>query len=123
MISTYKRIILLCFMASCQWAAVNSQSWPTPKPEAKAGTRWWWLGSAVDKTNLQWNLSEYARAGIGAVEITPLYGVQGNDKNNIDFLSPRWMQALNFRRSAGFAGTGSLQSHLQGQHRQRKEYL
>ena len=94
MISTYKRIILLCFMASCQWAAVNSQSWPTPKPEAKAGTRWWWLGSAVDKTNLQWNLSEYARAGIGAVEITPLYGVQGNDKNNIDFLSPRWMQAL-----------------------------
>ena len=75
-------------MASCQWAAVNSQSWP------KAGTRWWWLGSAVDKTNLQWNLSEYARAGIGAVEITPLYGVQGNDKNNIDFLSPRWMQAL-----------------------------
>ncbi len=81
-------------MASCQWAAVNSQSWPTPKPEAKAGTRWWWLGSAVDKTNLQWNLSEYARAGIGAVEITPLYGVQGNDKNNIDFLSPRWMQAL-----------------------------
>ena len=61
MISTYKRIILLCFMASCQWAAVNSQSWPTPKPEAKAGTRWWWLGSAVDKTNLQWNLSEYAR--------------------------------------------------------------
>ena len=87
MISTYKRIILLCFMASCQWAAVNSQSWPTPKPEAKAGTRWWWLGSAVDKTNLQWNLSEYARAGIGAVEITPLYGVQGNDKNNIDFLS------------------------------------
>ena len=94
MISTYKRIILLFFMASCQWAAVNSQSWPTPKPEAKAGTRWWWLGSAVDKNNLQWNLSEYARAGIGAVEITPLYGVQGNDKNNIDFLSPRWMQAL-----------------------------
>ena len=71
-----------------------SQSWPTPRPEAKPGTRWWWLGSAVDKENLQWNLSEYARVGIGAVEITPLYGVQGNDKNNIPFLSPQWMQAL-----------------------------
>ena len=82
---------LICFgITICQ-----AQTWPTPSPEAKAGTRWWWLGSAVDKTNLQWNLSEYARAGIGAVEITPLYGVQGNDKNNIDFLSPRWMQALN----------------------------
>ena len=68
--------------------------WPTPLPEAKPGTRWWWLGSAVDKENLQWNLSEYARVGIGAVEITPLYGVQGNDANNIPFLSPQWMQAL-----------------------------
>ncbi len=71
-----------------------TSSWPTPRPEAKAGTRWWWLGSAVDKENLEWNLSEYARAGIGAVEITPLYGVQGNDKNNISFLSPQWMEAL-----------------------------
>lgn len=63
-------------------------------PETKAGTRWWWLGSAVDKENLRWNLEEYARAGIGAVEITPIYGVQGNDRNNLSFLSPQWMQAL-----------------------------
>ena len=78
--------------------AVSAQSlgagWPTAKPEAKPGTRWWWLGSAVDKDNLAWNLSEYARAGIGAVEITPLYGVKGNDANNISFLSPKWMEAL-----------------------------
>ena len=88
-----KRFLFICLF--CSGITVGySQTWPTPSPEAKAGTRWWWLGSAVDKTNLQWNLSEYARAGIGAVEITPLYGVQGNDKNNIDFLSPRWMQAL-----------------------------
>ena len=88
-----KRIIILCSVCCCLTAAI-AQSWPTPHPEAKAGTRWWWLGSAVDKENLQWNLSEYARTGIGAVEITPLYGVQGNDKNNIPFLSPEWMQAL-----------------------------
>ena len=73
---------------------LSAQQWPTPLPEAKPGTRWWWLGSAVDKENLQWNLSEYARVGIGAVEITPLYGVKGNDKNNIQFLSPEWLQAL-----------------------------
>ena len=72
----------------------QSAQWPTPLPEAKAGTRWWWLGSAVDKANLEWNLSEYARVGIGAVEITPLYGVLGNEKNELQFLSPQWMQAL-----------------------------
>ena len=61
-----KHFLITCLICSgitiCQ-----AQTWPTPSPEAKAGTRWWWLGSAVDKTNLQWNLSEYARAGIGAV--------------------------------------------------------
>lgn len=54
------------------------------------------MGSAVDKENLGWNLDQYAKAGIGAVEITPLYGVQGNDKNDIPYLSPRWMEMLRF---------------------------
>ena len=51
------------------------------RPEARPATRWWWLGSAVDATNLTYNLEEYAKAGLGGVEITPIYGVQGNDKN------------------------------------------
>ena len=85
---------LLFIIFSLLFSPAGAQSWPTPRPEAKAGTRWWWLGSAVDKENLQWNLQQYADHGIGAVEITPLYGVQGNDKNNIPFLSPQWMQAL-----------------------------
>ena len=76
--------------------AVYCQSWPTTTPEAKPGTRWWWLGSAVDKENLSWNLSEYAKHGIGAVEITPLYGVQGNEANNIPYLSDKWMEMLRF---------------------------
>ena len=74
----------------------NAQSWPTVTTEAKAGARWWWLGSAVDKENLQWNLTEYAKHGIGAVEITPIYGVQGNDANNIPYLSDKWMEMLRF---------------------------
>ena len=88
-----KKIFLALSLASLT-TVVSAQSWPTPTREAKPGTRWWWLGSAVDENNLQWNLQQYADHGIGAVEITPLYGVQGNDKNNIPFLSPQWMQAL-----------------------------
>ncbi len=74
----------------------HAQFLPTPTQEAKPGVRWWWMGSAVDKENLKWNLDEYAKAGIGAVEITPLYGVQGNDKNDIPYLSPKWMDMLQF---------------------------
>ena len=73
---------------------VSAQTWPEAQNEAKAGTRWWWLGSAVDKENLQWTMQQYADHGIGAVEITPLYGVKGNDKNNIPFLSDKWMEML-----------------------------
>ena len=74
----------------------QAQLLPTPTQEAKPGVRWWWMGSAVDQENLKWNLDEYAKAGIGAVEITPLYGVQGNDKNDIPYLSPKWMDMLQF---------------------------
>ena len=58
----------------------NAQQWPEVRQEAKAGARWWWLGSAVDKENLRWTMQEYAKHGIGALEITPIYGVQGNDQ-------------------------------------------
>ena len=88
-----KRLLIICTICCCA-TIVFAQTWPVAKAEAKAGTRWWWLGSAVDKTNLEWNLSEYAKAGIGAVEITPLYGVKGNERNELSFLSKPWMQAL-----------------------------
>ena len=82
----------LFFIVCCGFAAtIGAQSWPDVKNEAKAGARWWWLGSAVDKENLQWNLKQYADHGIGSLEITPLYGVQGNQANNIPYLSDKWM--------------------------------
>ena len=73
-----------------------AQTWPQANQEAKPGTRWWWLGSAVDKENLKWNLQQYANHGIGAVEITPIYGVQGNQANNIPYLSDQWMEMLRY---------------------------
>ena len=78
-----------------------AQSWPTSNPEAKAGASWWWLGSAVSEADLRWNMQEYSKAGIGALEITPLYGVQGNEKNEIDFLTAPWMDKLKFVQAEG----------------------
>ncbi len=75
-------------------------SWPVATNDAKPGTRWWWMGSAVDKENLKWNINQYAQAGIGTLEITPIYGVQGNEKNELPFLSSQWMEAYN--QTVGF---------------------
>ena len=82
-------LLLLCTSLS-----MTAQQWPEVRPEAKPGARWWWLGSAVDQENLQWNMQEYAKHGIGALEITPIYGVQGNQANNIPYLSDLWMEML-----------------------------
>lgn len=72
-----------------------------------AGTRWWWLGSAVDSLNLEWNLAQLRDHGIRTVEITPLYGVKGNDRNDLRFLSPEWMHAI--RVTEEIAGRDSMQ--------------
>ena len=68
--------------------------WPTPTREARPWTRWWWMGSAVDKTNLTRLLTEYRDAGLGGVEICPIYGAKGYEDSFIDFLSPKWMDML-----------------------------
>lgn len=75
--------------------------WIPIRPEAKPYTRWWWLGSAVDKAGLTYNLEELSKAGIGGVEITPIYGVQGNDANEISYLSPKWMEMLKHTMTEG----------------------
>ena len=87
---------------------VDAQEWSGPSAlkipvsqEAKPYTRWWWLGSAVDSVGIDYNLTEFAKAGIGGVEITPIYGVKGNDANDIPYLSPQWMQMLKYVEKRG----------------------
>jgi len=65
----------------------------TPDP-AKPWTRWWWPGSAVDEAGLTRQLEQFAAAGLGGVEITPIYGVRGAESRNVAYLSPRWMELL-----------------------------
>ncbi len=75
--------------------------WPVVQTENLPGTRWWWLGSAVDKANLTWNLEFLRGAGIGSVEVTPIYGVQGEEKREIEYLTPQWMEMLRHVQDEG----------------------
>ena len=94
------RFFLFVLALSSQVLTATAQTssktldWAPILPESRPYTRWWWLGSAVNEEGLKYNLTEYAKAGIGGVEITPIYGVKGNDANNIDYLSPQWMKML-----------------------------
>ena len=68
--------------------------WPSITQQTKPWTRWWWEGSAVNKKDLTWNLEQYKAVGLGGVELTPIYGVHGYEKQFIDFLSPNWMNVF-----------------------------
>lgn len=51
--------------------------WPAVTAINKPWTRWWWLGSAVDKPNLTRQLEDFAKTGLGGGEICPIYGAVG----------------------------------------------
>src|ERR1041385_1152867 len=91
-----KRILslfLLIFFAGF----VNAQiKWPVITRTCKPWTRWWWEGSAVNKKDLTWNLEQYASAGLGGMEITPIYGTHGYESQFTKFLSPQWMNMFDY---------------------------
>ncbi|MEY3433611.1 MAG: hypothetical protein RL131_1547, partial [Bacteroidota bacterium] len=70
--------------------------WPRVESIHKPWTRWWWQGSAVEKADIVWMLDELNSKGIGGVEITPIYGVKGEEKKFKSFLSRDWQDAILF---------------------------
>ena len=72
----------------------SGRDWPAITQETKPWTRWWWHGSAVDRQNLTSELEALRDVGIGGVEITPIYGVRGEETRFIPFLSESWVAML-----------------------------
>lgn len=54
------------------------------------------MGSAVDEENIRQELGRYARAGLGGVHIIPIYQARGWEEQAIPYLSPRWLDVLDF---------------------------
>lgn len=88
------RLFLLLLLALASLPASAQLRWPPITQQTKPWTRWWWMGSAVNDRDLTRLLNEYQKAGLGGVEITPIYGVKGAESQFIDFLSPTWMDRL-----------------------------
>lgn len=88
-------VILISFMTlgSCANKKAD-QVWPEITSQTKPWTRWWWMGNAVDKENITRQLEVFEKAGLGGVEITPIYGVKGYESKFIDYLSPLWFEML-----------------------------
>ncbi len=90
-----KRWLAVALLGTCAFAQTPEPVvWPEITQSAKPWTRWWWPGSAGDAAGLRGQLEKFAAAGLGGVEITPIYGARGAENRDVDFLSPRWVGLL-----------------------------
>jgi hypothetical protein len=88
-------IVSLVFQLwACNEKATRAPGWYSIAAETKPWTRWWWHGNSQTKEGITAELEAFQKAGLGGVEITPIYGVYGYEKQFVDFLSPQWMQLL-----------------------------
>ena len=76
------------------------QGFLNPPPEARPMMRWWWFGPAVTKPELARELQTMQQAGIGGVEIQPVYPMALDDPDkgirNLRYLSPEFLDAISF---------------------------
>lgn len=90
----FRLSFFLLFALSLLRPAFAQPKWPVITQQAKPWTRWWWMGSAVNPGDLTYLMEQYQKAGLGGVEITPIYGVKGAEEQFINFLSPKWLDML-----------------------------
>lgn len=91
-VTAFAGLLLLC---SCIPRQEGTEGpWPPVNEVTRPWSRWWWLGSDVDTANIGQLMETYAEAGLGGMEITPIYGVMGRESHTIEFLSGEWMEML-----------------------------
>ena len=78
------RIILLSILLS--FFGFNGISGQKNYQTTKPWTYWWWMGSAVDRDEINRELEDFAASGLGGVHIIPIYGVKGFENEFIPFL-------------------------------------
>lgn len=81
-------------------AGALRQGFAEPPPESRIMMRWWWFGPAVEKQELERELRAMKEAGIGGIEIQPVYPLALDDPErgirNLPFLSPEFLEAVRF---------------------------
>lgn len=88
-------VALLVTALLLKHSPVSAQlKWPAVTKQNKPWARWWWQGSAVNEKDLPAVMKTYSDAGLGGLEIVPIYGVRGYEQQFVPYLSPAWMQLL-----------------------------
>ena len=90
------RKFLFFFLLCSQAIYAQGPEWPEITRTSKPWTRWWWPGNIVNQQDLTTNMEKYKAAGLGGLEITPIYGVRGQENKFIHYLSQEWMEMFTY---------------------------
>ena len=94
--------LIMLFYTPCNSQQKSPQpGWPSITKESKPWSRWWWMGSSVNPTDLKAAMEAYSKAGLGGLEITPIYGVHGYEDKFVKFLSPAWVENFKYTLQEG----------------------
>jgi hypothetical protein len=87
-------------LAPLTQAADLRQEFLKPPDDCRIMMRWWWFGPAVTHQELARELRVMKEAGIGGVEIQPVYPLELDDPktgfHNQPYLSPEFLEAVHF---------------------------
>jgi hypothetical protein len=86
-------ILIFALFITCEHSS-SELDWPRIDQQTRPWTRWWWMGNAVNKEELSAAMEKYKETGLGGVEITPIYGVEGYEDKFITYLSQTWVDML-----------------------------
>ena len=84
--------LIITFLLGCESSALFYPE--QVENQTKPWTRWWWMGNSVTKEGITQHLETFSEAGLGGVEIVPIYGEKGDEHNFIEYLSDDWIEML-----------------------------
>lgn len=105
--TSFSKLALALIILTFTYSTVSSQKvgiqpgWPQITKQTKPWSRWWWMGSGVNPSDLKAAMEAYSKAGLGGLEITPIYGVHGYENRFINFLSPDWVKNFEYTLQEG----------------------
>jgi hypothetical protein len=86
--------------ANLSTAATVISGLAAPPPDSRPMMRWWWFGPSVVDSELSRELHGMQAAGIGGVEIQPVYALALDDPKhgirNLPYLSPDFLDRVHF---------------------------
>ena len=93
-------VLLLTGLAAQCSAQDLREGFLNPPADARPMMRWWWFGPAVTRLELKKELETMKNAGIGGVELQPVYPLMLDDATkgirNLQYLSPEFLDDVSF---------------------------